>query len=116
MKTKTIRHAIRVIVSVMIFVIVFCVCDLIAKEAPTELELYQDIFRRVSARAEDSRSESSNSSGSLLEPVEKVKVNTEEYVLRRKGVITHDQLSGNRPNQHEMFKHRNEGPKISVTF
>lgn len=113
MKRKHRMHRVKVVFTVLLLAISIFVYDLIAKEAPTELEMYQDIFSQT-----DSVKPASGTAGSalLLQPVEKVKKNTEEYVLRRKGVITHDEMEGAIRNEREMFKQRSNGPKISLTF
>lgn len=116
MKRKHDMHIAKIVVTVVVLATLFFVYDLIAKEAPTELEMYQDIYSQIDRTDDADSSSAATGRDFLLHPVEKVKNNAEEYVLRRKGVITHDEMEGNSHSRREMFKHRSDGPKISLTF
>ena len=101
---------------VFMFTSLFIVYDLCAKERKTELELNQDIYRFMKLNEIEKDDFDYIGNSLIMKPVEKIKSNTESYLLNNMGSITHDDMRKNYSKSTSMFKNKSDGPKISLTF
>ena len=108
-------NKIRNIFIILLLTTLFFTCDLCASEKKTELELNQEIFHSENNVNNEMSEIDYIGNDVLLKPVEKLKNNTEDYILFNVGRLTHDDLEVYN-NKMSIFEHKTDGPKVSLTF
>jgi len=106
----------RLVMVIIMFVVFVIAYDLYANETRTELELNQDVFsRKAGTTQREMRRIDYMGNALLITPVERIKSNTEDFLLRNIAILTHEELN-TKVKKNYLLKESDKGPKVQLTF